>query len=134
MRITQVSAFMENRPGRMLHVFNLLSEANINLVAHNIVDAADFGILHMLVDQPALAMQVLRDAGLTCRSTLVLEVTVPDEAGAFVHRVLRPLAEANVNIEYSYAYSSQCEGEARSVIKVDDLERAEQVLKGLIDG
>ncbi|NLG29082.1 MAG: hypothetical protein GX557_14320 [Chloroflexi bacterium] len=134
MRMIQVSAFLENRPGRLLHLFNVLAEADVNLIAHNIVDAADFGIVHMLVDQPPVALQALRDAGLTCTTTQVLEITLSDEPGAFVNRVLRPLAEANVNIEYSYAYSAQCAGQARSVIKVDDLARAEQALKALIDG
>lgn len=134
MRITQVSAFLENRPGRLLHVFNILAEAGVNLVAHNIVDAADFGIVHMLTDQPPVALQALRDAGLTCTTTQVLEVTISDEPGVFVNHVLRPLAEANVNIEYSYAYSAQCAGQARSVLKVDDLAKAEQALNALIDG
>jgi len=117
-----------------LHLFNVLAEAKINLIAHNIVDAADFGIVHMLVDQPQRALQVLRDAGLTCTSTLVLEVTVPDEPGAFVNRILKPLAEAGVNIEYSYAYSAACAGQARSVLKVDNLDKAEKALKDLIGG
>ena len=42
-------------------------------------------------------------------------------------RVLRPLAQSQVNIEYSYAYS--CSGTARIVLKVDDVDRAEGVLK-----
>jgi hypothetical protein len=86
----------------------------------------------MLTDQPQRALQVLRDAGLTCTSTPVLEVTVPDEPGAFVYRILKPLAEAGVNIEYSYAYSAPCAGQARSVLKVDNLPKAESALKDLL--
>jgi len=132
--MNQVSAFLENRPGRLLHLFDVLAGAGINLIAHNIVDAADFGIVHMLVDQPQRALQVLRDAGITCTATQVLEVTVPDEPGAFVNRILKPLAAANVNIEYSYAYSAACAGQARSVLKVDNLEKAEKALQDLIAG
>jgi hypothetical protein len=132
MRMNQVSAFLENRPGRLLHLFQVLAEANINLVAHNIVDAADFGIVHMLVDQPQKALQVLRDAGLTCSSTTVLDVTMPDEPGAFVNRILQPLADANVNIEYSYAHSAACAGQSKSVLKVDNLEKAERALADLV--
>ena len=88
----------------------------------------------LLVDQPQRALQVLRDAGITCTATQVLEVTVPDEPGAFVNRILKPLAAANVNIEYSYAYSAACAGQARSVLKVDNLEKAEKALQDLIAG
>jgi hypothetical protein len=127
MRITQVSAFLENRPGRLLYLLNVLAGANVNLVAHNIVDASDFGIIHLIVDDPQKATKAIRDAGLTCSTTTVIETTVPDEPGAFVERVLRPLAQAQVNIEYSYAYS--CSGTARIVLKVDDADRADAVLK-----
>jgi hypothetical protein len=127
MRITQVSAFLENRPGRLLYLLNVLAGANVNLVAHNIVDASNFGIIHLIVDDPQKATKAIRDAGLTCSTTTVIETTVPDEPGAFVERVLRPLAQAQVNIEYSYAYS--CSGTARIVLKVDDADRADAVLK-----
>jgi hypothetical protein len=134
MRVTQVSAFLENRPGRLLYLFNILAEAGINLRAHNIVDASDFGIVHLLVDDPKRALQAVRDAGLTASATLVLEVTVPDEPGAFVERILKPLAAADVNIEYSYAYSESCADSAKSVLKVDDMQRAEKALGDLLEG
>ena len=101
----------------------------MNLLAHNIVDASDFGIVHLLVDDPDRAVQVIRDAEMTCSATTVLDVTVPDEPGAFVERVLKPLAAANVNIEYSYTFNAPCQGDARIVLKVDDLERGEQALR-----
>ena len=129
MRMTQVSAFLENRPGRLLHLMNLLAEAKVNIIAHNIVDASDFGIVHMLVSDPQRALEAIRAAGLTCSSTAVLSLEIPDKPGAFVERVLKPLAEANINIEYSYAYSAPSTGKANIVIKVDDIDRGEQVLK-----
>jgi hypothetical protein len=131
MLVTQVSAFLENRPGRLLYLLNVLAEAEVNLVAHNIVDASDFGIVHMLVDDPKRASEAIRGAGITCTSTAVLQVEVPNKPGAFVDQVLKPLAEAGVNIEYSYAYSSTCSDQAVIVLKVDDVEAGERVLQGL---
>ncbi|MGQ9680964.1 MAG: amino acid-binding protein [Anaerolineae bacterium] len=128
MQVTQVSVFLENRPGRLLHLLTLLAGAKVNLIAHNIVDAGNFGIVHLLVDDPQRALEVIRGDGMTCSATKVLQVTVPDEPGAFVERVLRPLAESRVNIEYSYAYSEPGAGEARIVLKVDDLARGERAL------
>ena len=130
MKVTQISAFLENRPGRLLYLLNILAEAKVNLVAHNIVDASDFGIVHMLVDEPRRALEAIRAAGLTCAATTVLALAVPDQPGAFVDQVLKPLAEAGVNIEYSYAYSAPGTGKAHVVIKVDDLERGEKALAG----
>lgn len=130
MRVTQVSAFLENRPGRLLYLLNILAEAQVNLIAHNIVDASDFGIVHMLVSDPQRALEAIRAAGLTCSSTAVLSLEIPDKPGAFVEQVLKPLAEAGINnIEYSYAYSAPSTGKANIVIKVDDIDRGERVLK-----
>ncbi len=131
MRVTQVSAFLENRPGRLLHLLNVLAESGINLIAHNIVDASDFGIIHLIVDDPKKALATIRDKGITASSTTVLRVQVPDEPGAFVRRVLQPLAENKINIEYSYAYSAPGTGKATIVIKVDDVDAGERVLKDL---
>ena len=134
MRTRQVSAFLENAPGRLLYLLNTLAEAGVNLIAHNIVDASDFGIVHLLVDEPERAAQVIRDAGLTCSTTTVLQVTVPDAPGAFAEQVLKPLADARVNIEYSYTFNAPCEGEARIVLKVDDIARGEEALAALAEG
>jgi hypothetical protein len=131
MRATQVSAFLENRPSRLLHLLQVLAEAKVNLIAHNIVDASDFGIVHMLVDDPQHALEVMRGANMTCSTTTVLQVNVPDEPGAFATQVLQPLATAGVNIEYSYAYSDVACGAARIILKVDDVAKPEQVLSAL---
>ena len=128
MRTQQVSAFLENRPGRLLYLFSTVAAAGINVLAHNLVDASDFGIVHLLLDNPQGGLQAIQKAGLTASSTIVLQLTVPDEPGALVTRILEPLAKAGVNIEYSYAYAERCSGEARTVFKVDDLDKAEEVL------
>ena len=131
MRVTkrdQVSAFLENRPGRLLYLLNVLAEAGINLTAHNIVDASDFGIVHLLLDRPIRAMEVIRDAGLTCSTTAVIEAVIPNGPGAFVEQVLKPLAAASINIEYSYAYGVPQSDEAHIVLKVDDVARGLKAL------
>ena len=134
MRETQVSAFLENRPGRLLSLLHTLAEAGINVIAHNIVDASDFGIIHLIVDDAKGATAAIRSAGITCSTTTVLKVAVPDEPGGFVRRVLEPLSEAKINIEYSYVVPSidTSEGAPRAniILKVDDLTRAEEALAG----
>ncbi|MGQ9554092.1 MAG: amino acid-binding protein [Anaerolineae bacterium] len=135
MRVTQVSAFLENRPGRLLHLLSVLAEAKVNVLAHDIVDASDFGIVHLIVDDPKKAVQAINQAGLTCSTTTVLAVNLPNEPGAFVEHVLRPLAASGVNIQYSYAFgslastTSQVESvRPQVVLKVDDMDRAEKAL------
>lgn len=137
MRLLQVSAFLENRPGRLLRLLSILAEAKVNLLAHEIVDASDFGIVHLVADDAKAAQRAIEAAGITCTTTTVLVVEVPNRPGAFVEEVLKPLADAGVNIQYSYAFSGVTGSQpcpepgaavSRVVLKVDSIEKAERAL------
>ena len=58
----------------------------------------------------------------------MLLITIPDRPGVLVREVLTPLAEAGLNIEYSYAYAAPQTHDARIVLKVNDLPRACDIL------
>jgi hypothetical protein len=138
MRLTQISAFLENRPGRLLRLLSILAEAGVNVLAHDITDAADFGIVHLIVDDPDKALRAMDGASITSTSTTVLAVDISNTPGAFVEQVLKPLAPAGVNIKYSYSFSApgpQAAGvtTSRVVLKVNDMDRAEAAL-GAIGG
>ena len=45
MNVTQLSVFMENKPGHLQSVLKILSDANINIVTLTIAETSDFGIL-----------------------------------------------------------------------------------------
>ena len=51
MNITQISVFLENRPGRLAHLLSVLSDAGVNLRALAVADTADFGIARVIVDE-----------------------------------------------------------------------------------
>ena len=74
MLIKQISVFMENRPGRLAEITNVLSENNIDMRAINIADTTDFGILRMIVDDPDRAEKVLRENNMTASTTDVIAV------------------------------------------------------------
>ncbi len=108
----------------------MLAEAKVNLRALSLADTADFGIARIIVTDTAVAMTAIRHAELTAATTEVLRVEVPDEPGALENTIVVPLAQAGVNIEYLYAHSERPLDKAEVVMKVDKLEKAEQVLKG----
>jgi hypothetical protein len=128
MKVTQISVFLENQPGRLAHLLNVLSDAQVNLQALSVADSADFGVVRLIVSDTDAAMRAMRDAGLTAVTTKVLRVEIPDVAGGLLRSVMEPLAQAGVNIEYTYAYSERTQDKAVVVLKVDDLEKAEQAL------
>ena len=130
MKATQISVFVENRPGRLMHLLQVLSDAQINLRALSLADTADFGIVRTIVSDTQAALQAIQQAGLTAATTAVLQVEIPDVPGGLARTVIAPLAQAGVNIEYAYAYSARPSEKAVVVLKVDDLEKAEQTLGG----
>lgn len=129
MIIQQISVFVENRPGTLVEVLRVLKEHAVNLRALSVADTADFGILRIIVNDPEKVERILRGAGYAVKSTNVLTLTVEDTPGGLLQQVEK-LSAAGINVEYLYAFASTSANEARVVIKVDNLERAERIVNG----
>lgn len=129
MNVPQISVFVENRPGRLAYLLRTLADAEVNIRALSVADSADFGIVRLIVDDPKEAIDAIHAAGMTGRITSVLRVEVPDMPGALERDVVEALAEAGVNIEYMYAYGGRLSETAVIILKVDDIEKAEQALQ-----
>ena len=126
MAIKQISAFVENKPGKALELFKLISDAGINLRAMNIADTKEFGILKLIVDDTEKAKKVLGTDTLVIE-TDVIAVEMKDEVGALCN-ILQVLGEAGINIEYAYAFTTPTKFGAYTVIRVDDVKAAEKAL------
>ena len=129
MRIKQISAFVENQPGRLVAMLEALAAKNIDIRALSVADHADFGIVRMILSDSRLGAEVLREAGFTVRETTVLQKEMPNRPGGLLETVARPLSQAGVNLEYFYAFLDPTPGKATIVIKVADPDRAERVLE-----
>ena len=127
MAITQLSVFLENKPGKLYEVVKRISEAGINLRAMTIAEVRDFGILRIIVSDAKKAMEVLEDDHIIT-TTEVVSAVMEDRAGA-LYDILQALESANVNIEYMYAYTGEVTGSANVVFRVDDIEGAEAKLR-----
>ena len=127
MAITQLSVFLENKPGKLYEVVKRISEARINLRAMTIAEVRDFGILRIIVSDAKKAMEVLEDDHIIT-TTEVVSAVMEDRAGA-LYDILQALESANVNIEYMYAYTGEVTGSANVVFRVDDIEGAEAQLR-----
>jgi hypothetical protein len=128
MRVKQISAFVENQPGRLVAMLEALKARSIDIRALAVADHADFGIVRMILSDPRLAAEVLREAGFTVRETTVLQKDMPDRPGGLLEAVAKPLSQAGINLEYFYAFLDPAPGRATIVLKVADPDRAEKVL------
>lgn len=127
MAITQLSIFLENKPGMLHEVVKRLAEAGVNIRAMTIAEVRDFGILRIIVSDVEKAMEVLEDDHIIT-TTEVVSAIMEDKAGA-LYDILQALESANVNIEYMYAYTGEVTGSANVVFRVDDIEGAEAELR-----
>ena len=102
--IKQISVFLENRKGRLAEVAEVLAKADVNIRALFLADSSEFGILRLVVNNPEKAKAVLVSSGFAANETDVFAVEVKDEPGGF-YRVVKVLADNNIDIEYTYAYA-----------------------------
>ena len=104
MKITQISVFLENQPGRLTLAAKTLADANIDIRTLSLADTSDFGILRLLLDEPERGLAVLEKANFTVKATEVVAVEVPDSPGGLA-KVLDTIVQTKVSIEYMYAYT-----------------------------
>ena len=127
MAIRQLSVFLENNPNKISQAVKAIAEADINIRAMSLAETTDFGILRLIVSDTEKAKEVLSADSLVT-VTEVLAVEMQDESGSLAE-ILSALAEANINIEYMYAFTAAAQNCAYVVLRVDDNAHAEQALK-----
>ena len=120
MSIKQISVFVENKPGSMNAMTDVLASNNIDMRALSLSEAADFGIVRIIVDNVYAATTVLKDAGYIHSITPVVGVAIPDTPGG-LNKVLQVLTDAQVNVEYMYAFLGGKDAEhAYMIFRVQD--------------
>jgi len=103
MTLKQISVFLENKPGTLQVLTDLLAKHNINMRALSLAETAEFGIVRIIADEIDKASAVLKEEEYIHTVTGVLGVAIPDEPGGLNH-VLRVLSQGGVNVEYMYAF------------------------------
>jgi len=127
MNVTQLSAFVANKPGHLQRVLKVLADENINIITLTIAETSDFGILRMIVNDPEKGYRVLKENNITCSTTDVLAIEIDDRPGS-LYKALDAFAKMNLNIEYMYAFTEKREGKAVMIFRSEDIEAAKKAL------
>lgn len=128
MLIKQISIFVENKAGRLAKIVETLGNNNIDISALSIADATDFGVLRLIVDKPELAVDVLKQTGVTVKITNVIAAALDHQPGG-LSKVLDVLAGAGISVEYIYAFEGKKSGKALMVVKTEDMEKSVELFK-----
>ena len=130
MSIKQISVFLENKPGKLQQVTSVLAANNVDMRALSLAETKDFGIARLVVDDVFSAVNILNEADFVASLTSVLAVAVPDEPGG-LDKLLHIFSEAEVNIEYMYAFiGGKDTNHAYMIFRVADTKAAESKLAG----
>ena len=127
MIIKQLSIFVENKRGRLAEITKAIAEAEVDIRALSIADTTDFGILRLIVDQPEKAAIALKEKGITVSVTNVIAVGINDTPGAF-SVPMQILADADIDVEYMYAFITRKSEKAYVILRVADNASAAKVL------
>lgn len=128
MNVTQVSLFLENKPGHLQSALKILADEKINILTLTIAEVSDFGIVRMIVNNPDKAVLALKDNKFTCSTTDVLAIELTDEAGSLL-AALDTFSKRQLNIEYMYAFTEKRGDKAVMIFRFDDIEAAKKALQ-----
>ena len=122
----QLTVFIENRIGRLEEVTEILTKNNINIVSISLSDTGEYGMLRMLVSQPAEACKALSESGFSAMLTDVVAVRLIHHFG-MLNKMTSKISASGIDIKYMYSLTS---GEDASIIlKTSDDERCKAILK-----
>ncbi|MEE1228789.1 MAG: amino acid-binding protein [Lachnospiraceae bacterium] len=126
--IQQVSVFAENSKGSMKKITDILAAGDINIMGMVTSEAAEFGIIRMVVEKPEEAYKLLEDAGYFIHLDELIGIEMEDHPGSLDH-ILEALKEINVNVDYLYISFNRDAHKPMAVFHTESPEIVEQGLE-----
>lgn len=127
MAIKQISVFVENKKGALADVLKCLSDNKVSLRAMSIADTQDFGILRVIVDDVDRAAEALDKEEIVFSINAVVAAECADVPGGLAS-VLKVLMDADIDIEYTYAFVVENGERACAILRLSDAEKGEKAL------
>ena len=122
----QLTVFIENRTGRLHEVLAVLKANNVNILSLSLADTTEFGLLRLIVDQPALGREKLTESGFSSLLSDVSIIKISHKVGV-LQELLQIIDRSRVNIEYMYGLSIEAD-DAYVVLKASDIAELDSIL------
>jgi len=122
----QITVFIENRTGRLCEVLNVLKDNKVNILSLSLADTTEFGLLRLIVDNPALGKEKLSENGFSSLLSDVSIIKIAHKSGS-LQELLRVIDKAGINIDYMYGLSIE-ETDAHVVLKASEAEKLDNIL------
>lgn len=124
----QLNIFVDNKPGRLNAVTDLLATEKINIFIFTIQDRGDFGLIKLIVDDPLKAHEILLAKGYAAALKDMIIVSVLDKPGN-LHKLATILQENKVNLSDARGMVLAPSQTGLCCLETDDIKKAEDILK-----
>lgn len=124
---TQLSVFLENRPGTLAEICRVLGRAGINIIAMTTSDSIDHAVDRLVVSKPKEAIRLFEERGVLVIDTEVLQIEGPNHPGALAE-IAQRLSDAKINIDYVYFATPPRSREGLIILRCPSVRRAMKVL------
>jgi hypothetical protein len=125
--VPEVTAFLENKPGRLAKICSALAQEKIDIRALSVMETDGPSVLRFITNELEQTKNVLTSLGTEFRIAEVLAVQMENRTGSLA-RVLERLAEENINVEYAYASTTASPRKALGIFHTSNPKRASQIL------
>jgi hypothetical protein len=125
--VSELTARLENKPGRLAKICAALAHDKINIRALSLMDAGERSVLRLVVDQLEDTRRILTSLGTEFELAEVLAVEMDNRPGALT-KILERLAAEHINIEYAYVSGASAPGRSLGIFHTANPKRALQVL------
>ena len=119
MFVKQISIFLENKPGTLRELTELLGKNGVDLMALSIADTQNFGIIRIIIKSASIdaALQLLRDNGYTARVNNVICADVQDRPLGLCE-LLTIIENEGLAVEYMYSFMRATGSSARMILRL----------------
>jgi hypothetical protein len=125
--VHEITAYLENKPGRLAKICSALADEKINIQALSVMETPDRSVLRFVTDDLVPTRKVLTALGTESNVRDVLAVELENHPGALA-RVLETLAHEHINIEYAYAAAGIGPAKSLGIFHTSNPKRAQKVL------
>jgi hypothetical protein len=126
----EITIALENAPGRLGCLCECLASEKVNIIAISVVDAANVGLVRLVVDKPGVVTKMINTScPLTMSTTDVLDLSAPNKPGVLA-MIANRLGKKGINIDYVYGSTARG-GKAAIILRPSNLKKAMKLLRGM---
>ena len=128
--VTQLTVFIENKPGTLAAVCDALAKEGICIWGLASSDTIDHNVVRLVVDDPDRALVIFEERGTLVVENDVLMVESRNHAGA-LSKIATVLSKKKINIDYAYLASHPADVRGLLILRVSNPKAALAALKTL---